>query len=140
MRIFDAKDCIVGRVAVKAAKAALMGEEVAVVNCDTAVLSGMRLAILKDALHKLHLGSNPNKGPFFQRNSDRYFRRIITRMLPRTTARGREAVTRVLCYTGVPKVFEGKKLEKVPGSDKSKLPHYNYVTVKELCKQLGGKK
>jgi large subunit ribosomal protein L13 len=139
-RIYDAKDCIIGRVAVKAAKAALLGDTVSVINCEKAVISGKRESVFADIDSHFRRVGQPTKGPFMQHNSDRFVRRIITRMLPRSTARGREAMARVLCYTGVPKAFEGKTVEHVPGADKGKLPNYYYVTVQEICKRVGGKR
>lgn len=139
-RFFDAAECIVGRVATKAAKAALLGDNVFVLNCEKAVISGRRDAVLDDARENVSRPGRPSKGPFFDRTTDKYVRRIITRMLPRSKSRGREAVHRVLCYTGLPDAFKDKKLEKVEGAHFSKLPTYKYVTIAEVCKTLGGKR
>jgi large subunit ribosomal protein L13 len=138
-RVIDAADCIVGRVASYAAKRSLLGDSVAVINCDKAVISGKRVSILEHAGTRFHRVGRPTKGPFMQHNSDRFFRRVITRMLPREKTRGREAVKRVMCYVGVPKQFEGKG-EQVPGSHKDKLPSYDYLTVAQICAFFGGKR
>jgi large subunit ribosomal protein L13 len=137
-RFFDAEGCIVGRVAAAAAKAALLGDKVAVLNCEKAVISGTREAILADMQYHFSRTGRPTKGPFMQRVSDRFVRRIITRMLPRSKSRGREAVSRVLCYTGVPAEFKAKKLERVAGSESSKLPNQRFMTIGAITKHLGG--
>lgn len=139
-RYFDAADCIVGRVAASVAKAALLGDKVFVLNCEKAVISGSRDGVLDDAYANWSRPGRPTKGPFVHRTTDKYVRRIITRMLPRSRSRGREAAHRVLCYTGVPDAFKDKTLEKAQGSAASKLPTYKYVTIAEVCKALGGKR
>jgi large subunit ribosomal protein L13 len=137
-RFIDAEGCIVGRVASAAAKAALLGDKVAVLNCEKAVISGSREGILEDMKYHFSRTGRPTKGPFMQRVSDRFVRRIITRMLPRSKSRGREAVSRVLCYTGIPAQFKDKKLEKVAGSEQSKLPSQRFMTISQITKHLGG--
>jgi len=139
-RYIDAAESIVGRVAVIAAKAALLGDKVHVVNCEKAVVSGRREAVLADADYHRSRPGRPSKGPFIIRTTDRYVRRMISRMLPRENLRGRDAVHRVLCYTGLPAEFKDKKLEKVPGSHLSKLPTYKFITIAEICEHLGGKR
>ena len=139
-KYLDAEDCIVGRVATVAAKSALLGHNVHVLNCEKAVISGSRTGVLADADENRGRPGRPSKGPFIIRNTDRYVRRIISRMLPRDTTRGREAERRVLCYTGVPEEFKDKKHEKVEGSHVSKLPTYKYITIAEVCKHLGAKR
>jgi ribosomal protein uL13 len=137
-RFIDAEGCIVGRVAAAAAKAALLGDKVAVLNCEKSVVSGKREAILEEMKYDFSRTGRPTKGPFMQRVSDRFVRRIITRMLPRSKTRGREAVSRVLCYTGIPAEFKDKKMEKVKGSEASKLPSPRFMTVLQITKHLGG--
>ena len=82
-RYIDAAESIVGRVAVIAAKAALLGDKVHVVNCEKAVVSGRREAVLADADYHRSRPGRPSKGPFIIRTTDRYVRRMISRMLPR---------------------------------------------------------
>ena len=139
-KYFDAAESIVGRVAAAAAKAALLGHKVSVLNCEKGIISGDRVAVLANADVQRARPGRPTKGPFIERTTDRYFRRIISRMLPRENVRGREALGRIMCYTGLPDEFKDKKLEKVPGSDYKKLPNYKYITVDEICKHLGAKR
>ena len=79
-RIIDATDMILGRVATYAAKMALNGDTVNVVNCDKARITGMRPVILEDQLHMRERG-NIRQGPYVFKNSDAYLRRVIRGML-----------------------------------------------------------
>jgi len=44
--------------------------------------------------------------------------------------RGKEAFGRIKCFSGIPKEFEGKKMEKFEGKEKRK-----YIKVKEVSEQ-----
>ena len=136
----DAADSIIGRVATVAAKAALLGDTVKVLNCEKAVVSGSRKNVLADAHTKAERIGQPTQGPHVPRVVDRYVRRIITRMLPREKKRGRDAVKRVLCYTGIPEEFKDKKLRTVAEAHLTKLPTFNYVTIAETCANSGGRR
>ncbi|MEA3430038.1 MAG: 50S ribosomal protein L13 [Nanoarchaeota archaeon] len=136
--IIDATDLIVGRLATKAAKAALLGEKVDVINCESAILSGTRQSVLAKYRRKRELGI-PLKGPYFPRLPDRFVRRIIRGMLPYKRARGSEAFKRVMCHVGVPVQFRDKKTETFKDANVGKLPTLKYVKVLEICKYLGAK-
>lgn len=138
MIIIDAQDMIAGRLATFAAKQAMLGHEVRVVNSEKAVISGKKQVVFDDFLHRIHMGT-PRKGPFIQRMPDRLLRRIIRGMMPYDKPRGKEAFSRVLCYIGVPEEFAGKELVKYESANKSKLPNYQYVTLYDLAKRIGAK-
>jgi len=100
-RIIDAKEAIVGRLATVVAKAAMLGDEVKVVNCEQAVISGTKTRVISRELNRYHRGI-PTKGPFISRLPDRYVRRIIRGMLPHKQPKGNAAFKRVMCYLGIP--------------------------------------
>ena len=134
MIIIDAQNAIVGRVATVAAKKALQGEDVAVINCEKAVLSGTKPQLVAAWKRKYSMGV-PRKGPFIIRLPDRFVRRIIRGMLPYKKPRGADAFKRIMCYVGEPD-FKGEKVEVKTADD---LPNMRYVSVGALCKVLGGK-
>ena len=68
---------------------------------------------------------------------DRFVRRTVRGMLPYKTSRGDAAFKRVMCYKGIPKEFEGKANAKLVKSDISKLSNLKFITVQEICKELG---
>jgi large subunit ribosomal protein L13 len=138
MIIIDAKNQIMGRIATVAAKQALLGEDVSVINSEKAVISGRREYTLARFKKKRDMGVPP-KGPFVPRMPDRLTRRIIRGMLPMANARGRTAYKRVLCYIGTPKEFEGKPTMQVAGANASKLPTLHKTTIEDICRFLGAK-
>lgn len=129
--IIDATDSRVGRMATHAAKAALNGRTVVVVNCEEAVIVGTRRAILEKYIHIRQLG-RPTKGPFLPRMPDRFVRRIIRSMLPYKTSRGSDAFKRIMCYIGTPEEYAGK------AQPMENLPAETRMKIKELCTLIGG--
>lgn len=134
--VIDAAGLLVGRFATHAARAAMHGKQVRIVNCEKAALSGQKHMLIALWKRKYARGV-PRKGPFIVRQPDRFVRRIIRGMLPNKTARGREAYANLLCYIGTPKEFEGKAVA-IEGAAAAKMPARRYLTVGQLCKELGG--
>jgi large subunit ribosomal protein L13 len=135
--IIDAKGLIVGRLASKAAKLALLGEDIDIVNCDLAIVSGTKQNVFALYIQKRERGTF--KGPFLHRSPDRIVRRTIRGMLPYKQPKGREAFERIMCHVGIPAEFAGKKMETVKGAEVTKLPSNQHVTIREICRKLGGK-
>jgi large subunit ribosomal protein L13 len=135
--IIDAKNMIVGRIATVAAKRALLGEKVDIINCESAVITGNKEFTFSEMKRKRDMGTF--KGPFPSRIPDRFVRRIVRGMLPFKMSKGKDAFKRVMCYMGVPKEFEGKEITQISGANISKLNNQKYVTIKEICKKLGHK-
>lgn len=129
----DAKNLVLGRVCAYAAKQALLGENVNVVNCELAVISGKRNMILNRYRRKVERG-DPHHGPFFPRNVRDLVRRTIRGMLPWRQARGREAYKRVKCFLRVPEKY--KELETIENANVKRIKNTSYITVKELSESL----
>ena len=137
--IIDAKDLILGRMATVAAKKALAGETIDIVNAEEAVVSGSKKWIIADTVRRRDMGI-PLKGPYFDRNADRFVRRAIRGMLPYKQEKGRKAFDRIKCHIGVPEQFKDKKAETIASANLSKLPNMKFIKVKELCRLIGGKR
>ncbi len=134
MLIIDGKGLILGRVASIAAKALLNGEEVHVVNSEELIIQGNKKYIVEKykARRRLRNKQNPEKSPKWPRVPNLLVRRIIRGMLPRKKASGRSAFKKLRVYIGNPKNLEGKVL------DEAKPKHLaKYITIKELCHELG---
>jgi large subunit ribosomal protein L13 len=136
--IIDAKDLIVGRIATVAAKKALLGEKVEIVNCEQAVITGKRRFLLDETKRRLDMGIHA-QGPFMSRMPDRYVKRIIRGMLPYKQEKGRNAFKRILIHIGMPKELEGQKIISIKDAHVSKTKDLDYMTVKEICQRLGAK-
>ncbi len=133
MIIIDATNLILGRMATYAAKQALMGQDVRIVNVEKAVISGTRAKVIAK-IHTDMLRGTPAKGPFITRQPDRYVRRVVRGMLPYKQPKGAEAYKRVLCYKGLPTEFKEIIPLDLKDCSASKLTTLKYVTVEEALK------
>jgi large subunit ribosomal protein L13 len=138
MKVYDAENQILGRLASVIAKQLLNGEKVFVVNCEKAVLAGKPRFKTEHYLHKVQRGY-ALKGPFFPRTPDGIFRRTVRGMLPWDKPRGRKAYKNLKVFIGLPEDFKNRKLEKVANADASKL-RTKYITLGELSVAIGAKK
>ncbi|VVB83514.1 50S ribosomal protein L13 [uncultured archaeon] len=134
MKILEGKDAVLGRIASYAAKEALKGEEIAIVNCEQIIITGNKKNIEEELEAKRKRVGSTQKGPKVSRISEKRVKRVIRGMLPNyRTGRGRVALKKIKCYVGVPKELEaGKKIivaEKSKFQSKSKM-----VRVKEISK------
>lgn len=134
MIVIDAQNQILGRFATFAAKQALLGKEVRVINAEKAVMSGSPSQVIAKVKNDKDRGT-PAKGPFIPNMADRYVRRVIRGMLPHRQAKGAEAFARVLCYVGVPEEFKNETPVQIPGASVKKLPNLKYTTVEEVLKR-----
>tara|TARA_Y100000310_G_C20248371_1_gene607908 strand:- start:52 stop:474 length:423 start_codon:yes stop_codon:yes gene_type:complete len=139
MKLYNGEGMILGRLATQAAKAALLGEEVNVVNCEKIIISGSKEKVFANEKQKRERKGYPLKSAKFSRLPDRFVRRAIRGMLPWKQARGREAFRRIMCYRNIPEGFAGKDLITVKEASVKKLPTLKYITIGEVCKNLGGK-
>ena len=140
--IIDAENLILGRMATKVAKLALKGEEVTVVNCEKAVVSGNKKMVLARYKKRRDIGKGGKWGPFYPRMPNRIVKRTIKGMLPKKRwsekSRGRLALGRVKCYINIPDEFKDKKIETINKADKGKLK-INAISIGEIAKLLGAK-
>lgn len=130
--IIDAEDQVRGRVASYAAKQALLGNEIFVLNSEKAFISGNPVMNVADFKFQRALNTiKPTKGPFFSRSTERIMKRAIRGMLPDyRKGRGREAWKRIKCYNGIPEEFKNEKLIKLEAQKPKKV-----MTINELSKK-----
>lgn len=136
--VIDAEGALVGRIATQAARQALHGKKVRVVNCEKAVVSGSKKFLVQEWRRRFIQGV-PRKGPYIHRYPDRIVRRIIRGMLPHHNPRGRVAFANTMCYIGVPTELKGMHAVKIKEASVEKLPSTRFLTVAELCKEIGGR-
>jgi len=137
MMIIDAKDLILGRMSALAAKKALLGEEIRIVNAEQAVITGKPKEILTEYNRRRIMGP-ALIGPFFPRTPERLVKRVVRGMLPYKNPRGKEALARVKCYVGVPEEFKKEKLLTFDDMNVNNSPA-KFIRIKEISKQLGAK-
>ncbi len=138
MKIIDATDAILGRLATYVAKQALQGEKIIILNCANVVISGSKEDVLARYKHLRDIGG-PFHGPFFPRMPDRIVKKAIKRMLPYRVQRGIEAIRRIKCYIKVPEEYAGKDAETVKQAELTRLKTDKYLRVGELSRLLGAR-
>ncbi|MBS3149470.1 50S ribosomal protein L13 [Candidatus Woesearchaeota archaeon] len=134
--IIDGENLILGRLASYAAKKALLGEKVDIINCEKIVISGRKKAIFLDLKERYARGEFI-KGPFPSRRCDRFVRRTIRGMLPYNQYKGKSAFKRVMCYRGIPDKFKNEKHETVEKLNIVKTKSLKYINLKLVEKFLG---
>jgi large subunit ribosomal protein L13 len=133
----DAENQIAGRLASKAAKEALKGRCVFIVNAEKAVISGNPVFVIKRYYEMVDRG-NAYHGPFYPRIPDRMLRRIIRGMLPYKKPNGKAAFRHIKVYNSVPEEFSKQSFIK-PEQSESTLGS-KFITLGKLSERLGAKK
>ena len=131
--IVDANGAILGRLATRVAKELLKGESITVINTEKIIITGNFSAILERYKEKRDRGDT-NKGPFYPRQPDKLFKRVVRGMLPYKKDRGMKAFRRLDVFMGNPNNLKGEKISKTEEDITCK-----YITINDLCKKLGAK-
>jgi large subunit ribosomal protein L13 len=129
--VIDGNNAILGRLASYAAKQALLGKEVSVVNCEKTIVSGSRKIIVAK-YHSLRTkGGSSLKGPKFPSMPAMIVKRTIRGMLSHKEGRGADAFKKIRCYEGIPKELAEAKKETVAQSS-----GMNSMTLAEISEEL----
>lgn len=136
--IIDAKDTILGRLGSYAAKQALLGNKVDVINCEESVVSGRKHDIQQHYARRIDRKA-PGKGPYLYRRPDMFVRRTIRGMLPFKRSRGRDVFKNIKCHIGVPENLKNENIIRIENAGTDKLHSTDYVKVKDVCRFIGGK-
>ena len=133
--VIDATGLVLGRMASVVAKRLLMGERIAIINAEKAVISGRKKMVVRRYKERLQIG-HYRKGPYWPRRPDRIVWRTIRGMLPRYKEKGKRALKRLKVFIGVPEELRGAEPQTIPEAraEKLKCP---YITVGELAKEIG---
>ncbi|MFQ5975537.1 MAG: 50S ribosomal protein L13 [Candidatus Hydrothermarchaeales archaeon] len=141
MKVINADNLIMGRLASVVAKDLLKGEEVVIVNAEKSVISGSRKSILEKYAHRMERKSiiNPQRfGPKFPRRPDGILKRAVRGMLPYKSSRGREAYKRLKVHVGMPEEYDDKAAT-IKGVNAKKLKASKYIEIGDISKFLGSK-
>ncbi len=134
MKVYDGENSVLGRLASRVAQDLLEGEEVRIINAEKIVITGNEKDIKAKYAHRfqqLTNAANPRKGPNRSRRPDYFVKRVIRGMVPRKTARGREALSRLKVYIADPEQLKEKAEKYAECRSRKKM------TVLELCTWLG---
>jgi len=131
MLIIDATNSALGRLASFAAKQALLGKSIIILNCENVLISGNRKSIIEKYKQAKARGSHNLKGPNFPREPFRILKRTIRGMLRYKRGRGSLALKKVICYNNTPQEYENTN--KIALQKQFKV---NVITLKELSQIL----
>ncbi len=131
--IVNAEGQVMGRLSSEIASKLLDGEEIKILNCEKAVISGRPDGIIESYLQKRDIGG-PEHGPYSSLRPEKILRDSIKGMLPMKKKRGRDALSRLDVVRGNQDDEEGGRLSK--GKDDLKT---NYITLEELSERIGGR-
>lgn len=129
IKIIDAENAIVGRLASYVAKCALKGEEIVIINSEKAIITGNKRNIQKEFLETRRRVGSGQEGPKVSRSIDKILKRTIRGMLPHRYKRGKDALKRIKCYVGIPKEFEDSK-KIIAGKEKPN----KFINLNEISK------
>jgi len=117
MKIIDGENAILGRVASFAAKSALKGEEVTIVNCNKILVTGSKKNIKENWRKKREMIGSTQKGPKHSRLCEKLVKRSIRGMLStHRKGKGKNALQRIKCYSKVPESLKNAKKIEMPCS------------------------
>jgi large subunit ribosomal protein L13 len=131
-RIIDGSGAVFGRICSFAAKKALEGDEVVIVNSEKVIISGNKKDIIGkfDTLRKK--GGHSQKGPKYSNIPYKMLKRSIRSMLPDfRKGQGKIALDKIKCYDGIPEELKDQKMIKINAPKKLK-----YIELKELSKKI----
>jgi len=130
MKIIDGKNAVLGRLASYAAKQALKGEDIVILNCEQIIITGTKKNIKEEFEEKRSRVGSSQKGPKHSKTSEKMVKRTIRGMLPdHRRGRGKVAFKKIKCHVGIPKEFQDAK--KIIAGKKKKS---KFVLVKEFTK------
>ncbi len=131
--IIDAEGTILGRLASFAAKKALEGNQVIIVNADKVIISGGRARTINRYSEIRRKGrSHSLKGPKVDKSPFKLVKRAIRGMMPNHRwGIGKEAIEKVIVYNNIPEELKKKSLIKIPQQRKLK-----FMPLDELAKQI----
>lgn len=135
--VIDADGHVAGRLASVAAKEALKGNRVEIVNAGKAVISGSGRYHVSMFRERIQRG-DPYKGPHYPRRADQILKRMVRGMLPYRKPAGREAYRRVRVYASLPEGYERERLRRIREAE-SRL-RCRHISIERLSERIGAKR
>lgn len=136
MTVIDAEGHILGRISSEVAQRIMNGEEITIVNASKAIVTGKREAVFRKYKQRKDRGKI-RKGPYYPRRADLILKRTVKGMVPYGKSRGKEALSRLKVFVGVPDEYSDTEKEKV--EDAMELNTARYVTLGDISAHLGSK-
>merc|ERR1712216_509816 len=115
--VIDGRGHLLGRLASIVAKQLLSGDRIVVVRCEEILISGglLRQKMKYERFINKSHNSNPRRcGPIHYRAPAKIFQRVVRGMTPHKSVKGAAALSRLMCYEGVPAPFDKTKRKVMP--------------------------
>jgi large subunit ribosomal protein L13 len=140
MKVIDATNLILGRMASSIAKDLMRGEKITVINAEECMITGRRRDIINKYSERRQRKSlvNPARhGPFYPRRPDGIVRRAVRGMVPYKKANGKKAYKNLRVYVGTPDDLASVERSTVEGAEISKVKVPKFMKLGELSRELG---
>lgn len=129
--IIDAEGAVFGRLCSFAAKKALEGNDIVIVNSEKAIMTGNKKNIIEEYSNFRKKGGHSLKGPRYSKCPYKMLKWGVRGMLPNfRRGIGRQAFKRVKCYDNIPEEFKNEKMINM-GENKMK-----YITLGEVSRLI----
>jgi large subunit ribosomal protein L13 len=129
--IIDATKATLGRLSSYAAKQALLGKSIIIVNCKDIIITGDIKKLKDKYVQARSRGGSSQKGPKIKKQPFEIVKRTIRGMLPHKNERGKKALKNIICYNGLPAEYA-----EVPKTSSGKEKQTKYVSLEKLEKQI----
>jgi len=130
--IIDGTGAVFGRLCSFAAKKALEGNEIIIINSEKTIITGNKKDIIKKYKELKAKGGHSQKGPKILKSPYIILKRGIRGMLPdHRKGQGKQALKKIKCYDKTSEEFKDGEMIKINAPKKIK-----YIELKELCEKL----
>ena len=128
----DATGTGIGRIASYAAKQAIQGNKIFIVNAEKAIITGNKKDAILKWKERRAKGGSALRGPYHSKDPEKILKRSIRGMLPDyKLGRGRDAWKIIRCFNEIPEEYKDEKLMSL--KSKTLIKH---ITLKELKEKL----
>lgn len=134
MIVVDGNGLVFGRLATVITKKLLGGESVSLINAESITLSGKPSVIIEKFKERrgARNKANPENSPKWPRLPHFLVKKMIRGMLPPDTSRGRNALKRLMVYSGNPKKLDNP----LPINGIECNRNKPFITIGKLCKRM----
>ncbi|EEC50532.1 predicted protein [Phaeodactylum tricornutum CCAP 1055/1] len=143
VKVIDGRDHLLGRLCSIVAKELLAGQKIVIVRCDEICISGslVRNRVKYAQFRRLHMNTNPGRGPFHFKSPAMMVWRTVRGMVHQKSPRGQEALKRLSTFEGIPAPYDKQKRVVVPAALRVMRlkPGRQFTVVGELADSVGWK-
>ncbi|KAK2179364.1 hypothetical protein NP493_494g01017 [Ridgeia piscesae] len=141
--LIDARGHLLGRLSALVAKTILQGQRVVVVRCEEINISGnfYRNKLKYLSYLRKRMNTNPVRGPYHFRAPSKIFFKAVRGMIPHKLPRGKDALTRLKVFEGIPAPYDKQKRMVVPSALKllRLKPRRKFCHLARLSHEIGWK-